>query len=433
MENARPAPARRLVDRFRAGVIASIDAGSFLTRCWERFHHIRGGRGMDRHPIRAIVFALAVIALFVVNGESTGEDLVHLSTPPRAVSSILLEASTGQVLYERDADLPRPPASIAKLMLELIVLEKVEQGAIRLDSPITVSAWASKLGGSQVYLAHGEVFPLEDLLKAIVISSANDACVAVAERIAGSAEGFVDLMNLRARDLGLENTHYINVHGLDDEPGRGNVTTARDIALVARELVRHPDVLRLSKIEEAPFRDGEFLLQNTNKLVGRFAGLDGLKTGYTRKAGFCLCATAERNGLRLISVILGADSNRLRFDETARLLGAGFAQLRMETVVAEGDSLPGTVPVIDGRTRTVEAVAAERIAVVLQERDEAPAAVLVPRPALRAPIARGDTVGTIEVRMPDGKVRRAAALSAADVPEATIFQRIGRFFGGSGE
>jgi D-alanyl-D-alanine carboxypeptidase (penicillin-binding protein 5/6) len=349
---------------------------------------------------------------------------------PDAVSALLIEPVTGEVLYEKDADLRRAPASIAKLMLELIVMERVERGDLRLDQPIKASAWASKMGGSQVFLAQGEVFPLDELMKAITIASANDACVAVAEYIAGSAEGFVDLMNIRARELGLTNTRYINVHGLDDEPGRGNMTTARDIARIARELVRFPHVLEWSSIIETPFREGEFILHNTNKLLDDFPGLDGLKTGFTNKAGFCLCATAQRDGMRLISVVMGAESNRLRFRETARLLGAGFAQMRMSTVLRQGQQVPGSIPVVDGRERTIEAIAGDAISIVLPERAEDPLPILIPTPGLRAPIAPGDTVGTIEIRSNNGMVQRAPALAANEMKKATIFQRIGRLLGG---
>ena len=315
-------------------------------------------------------------------------------------------------------------------MLELVVLEKVADGELAIDDSIHVSAWASKIGGSQVYLKEGEVFSLEDLMKAIVIHSANDACVAVAEHVAGSAEGFIDMMNIRAQELDLTSTHFINVHGLDDMPGEGNVTSARDIAAIAQRLVKMPHVLEWSSIQEEMFRGGEFKLENTNKLLGRFQGLDGLKTGYTHKAGFCLCATAERKGLRLISVILGAESNKARFDETARLLSAGFNQLTKKTLVAEGGPVPGAVPVSGGRKRQVAAMAASDLSVILPKRAEAPVPVLVPVRGLKAPIARGDIVGTIELRLEDGEIISAPAAAAASVGRATIFDRIAQFFGG---
>lgn len=349
---------------------------------------------------------------------------------PRAVSAILLDAGSGQVFYEMNADAPRAPASIAKLMLELVVLEKIQSGEMKLDEPITVSGWASKIGGSQVYLKEGETFPLEELMKAIVIHSANDACAAVAEHVAGTTDGFVEIMNQRVRELGLTHTHFVNVHGLDDMPGEGNVTSARDIATIARLLVTMPHVLDWSSCEQTTFRDGSFILQNTNKLIGRFPGLDGLKTGYTVKAGFCLCATAEKKGLRLISVVLGAESNKARFDESARLLSAGFAQLALNSLYAAGDPIPGGVPVSGGRKTRLDAIAGAPLQIVVPRRVDAPKPVFVPVRGLRAPVARGDTVGTVEVRFEDGSVMKAPAVAAMEMKRATVFQQISRMFGG---
>lgn len=385
------------------------------------------GIGRSSHPtLRTAALAVLLLILQTTAGLAWRIEVA----PIRAVSTILIEPNTGQVLYEQNADAPRAPASIAKTMLELVVLEKIQAGELKLDDPITASAWASKIGGSQVYLREGEVFPLEDLMKAIVIHSANDACVAVAEHIAGSADGFVDLMNIEARHMGLENTHFINVHGLDDEPGQGNVTSARDISKIAQKLITMPHVLEWSSIQETPFRDGAFLLQNTNKLLGRFPGLDGLKTGYTHKAGFCLCATAERRGMRLVSVVMGAESNKARFEETARLLGAGFAQLSMNALYAAGDPIPGGVPVARGRALRVESVAAAPLAVLLPKRAEVPKAVLIPKKGLVAPIKKGDTVGSIEVTLESGETLRAPVVAASDMKKETIFQSIARAFGG---
>jgi D-alanyl-D-alanine carboxypeptidase (penicillin-binding protein 5/6) len=385
------------------------------------------GEGTRNLRIRRFLTFAALILIFSPNA---GLALRIETAPIKAVSAILIEPSTGQILYEQNADAPRAPASIAKTMLELVVLEKVQSGELKIDELITTSAWASRIGGSQVYLKEGEIFLLEDLMKAIVIHSANDACVAVAEHIAGSADGFVELMNIRAREMGLSSTRFINVHGLDDEPGQGNVTSARDIAKIAQQLVTMPHVLEWSSIEETPFRDGQFLLQNTNKLLGRFPGLDGLKTGYTHKAGFCLCATAERKGLRLVSVVLGADSNKARFDETARLLGSGFAQLSLSSLYAAGDPIPGGVPVARGRKARVDGVAGAPLSVILPRRAEPPKAVLVPKKGLRAPIRKGDTVGSVEVTLEGGETVRAPVIAAADMKRETIFQSIARAFGG---
>jgi serine-type D-Ala-D-Ala carboxypeptidase (penicillin-binding protein 5/6) len=374
--------------------------------------------------------ALALLFGLLLTGTIAAHAWSIQVSPPHAVSAILIEPETGRVLYERNADLPRAPASIAKTMLELIVLERVQRGEMSLSDSIRVSAWASRIGGSQVYLRENEVFTLGEMLQAITIASANDACAAVAEHVAGSAEGFVDLMNQRAAELGLTNTHYVNVHGLDDEPGQGNVTTARDIATIARLLVKMPHVLDFSSTVDAPFRNGTFKLQNTNKLLGHFSGLDGLKTGYTHKAGFCLCATANRGGMRLISVIMGADSNKARFQETAHLLGAGFAQLHRNVVLDTGAPIAKGVPVAGGRQPMVPAVAAAPLAVILPQRVSPPEAVLVPKAGLRAPIAKGDTVATVELRMPEGDVVSAPVIASAPLKRQTIFQAIGRMFGG---
>ncbi len=389
---------------------------------------LRSPRGLPL-PLLSLLCPLSslLLALLVPAGAAAWQIEI---TPIEAASVVLMEPATGQILYEKGADLERAPASIAKLMLELVVLEKIQDGEISLADSVRVSAWASKIGGSQVYLAEGEVFPLEDLLRAIVIHSANDACVAVAEHIAGSAEGFIDLMNLKAREIGLDRTRYINVHGLDDEPGAGNVTTARDIARIAALLVAMPHVLEWSSIEEMPFRNGEFLLQNTNKLLGRFTGLDGLKTGYTRKAGFCLCATAERKGMRLVSVVLGAETNRARFEETARLLSSGFGQATKITIYAEGDPIPGGVPIAGGRKLRLPAMAGAPVYVLLPRKSEPPAPILVPRRGLKAPVAKGDSIGTIELRLAEGEVIRAPAVAAVEMKKATIFDWIGRLFGG---
>ena len=350
-------------------------------------------------------------------------------TPVRGSSAILLEASTGQILYEQDADAPHTPASIAKLMLELLVAERLADGTLTLDDSIRTSRAASRMGGSQVYLAEGEIFALDDLMRAIAIASANDACVAVAEHIAGTEEGFVDLMNQRARQLRLTGTRYLDCSGLEDDPQTGNVTTAREIAAIARRLIEYPHILAWSSIQSAPFRDGAFTLYNTNKLLRNFSGLDGLKTGYTENAGYCLCATAERAGLRLISVVLGATSENARSEETARLLGSGFAQLRRETIAHEGSAVLGEAAIDGGHPKAVGAVLGADLTAVLPRGTHPPTPRLVPFPELRAPIAAGDTIGVVEVRIGGAGAVHVPALAAGEVKKANIFQQIWGIFG----
>lgn len=387
---------------------------------------------MFRHriPFVNVVGAIAVALALFTPATSMAQQWQVEITPIRAASAILIEASTGIVLYEQDADLPRSPASIAKLMLELLVVERIQDGSLSLDDSIRVSAWASRMGGSQVYLAEGEIFPLDELMKAIAISSANDACVAVAEHIAGSDEGFVDLMNLRARQLGLSNTRYTNVHGLDDEPGEGNVTTAQDVARIARHLVTMPHVLEWSAIPTAPFRDGKFILYNTNKLLGEFSGLDGLKTGFTHEAGYCLCATAERKGVRLISVVMHAESGKARAVESARLLGSGFAQLRREIVAQVHSPITGEITVRNGRPKTVRAVTGAPLVIVLPRGAQAPTPRLIPLPDLQAPLAAGDTIGVVELPLGNADVIRVPALAESAIEKASLFQQFLGIFGG---
>lgn len=344
-------------------------------------------------------------------------------------SAILIEPSTNTVLYEQNARALRAPASIVKMTLEMAVLDEVAAGRLALTDSIRVSAWASNIGGSQAYLAEGEVFPLEDLLKAIVVSSANDACVAVAEHIAGSADGFVTLMNQEVERLGLTDTRYVNVHGLDDNPATGNVTTAYDIAQIGRELIRHPHVLEWSSIEKEPFRDGAFILENTNKLVGRFEGLDGLKTGYTAKAGFCLCATAERRDLRLISVVLGCESNRDRFADTAELLSAGFNSYSRVDVARRGADIKEEVSVEGGKPELIRPVAPRDVAALVSRIDERRLERrFVPRAGLRAPLHAGEEVGNIELFVGDRVLASYVVVSPIDVRKTGLMAWVSGLF-----
>jgi serine-type D-Ala-D-Ala carboxypeptidase (penicillin-binding protein 5/6) len=345
--------------------------------------------------------------------------------PLPCVSAILIEPRTNQILHEQNARVRRAPASIAKMTVELVVMNEVAAGRLSLDDTVRVSPWASKIGGSQVFLAEGEAFPLGELMQAIAIHSANDACVAVAEHLAGNADGFVRLMNQEAEALGLKDTHYVNVHGLDDEPGEGNYTTAYDISQIGRNLIRYPHILDWSSTIEAPFRGGSFLLQNTNKLVGHFSGLDGLKTGYTRKAGFCLCATAERNGFRLLSVILGANSNHDRFEETTGLLAAGFSAYAPVRICGKGDLLGDPVPVRGGKVKAVRAVAPGEVTVVVSRPDDRRITkVLVPMEKLRAPVRAGTQVGTLRVLAGETVLAEVPAVAGEEIPAAGWLRRL---------
>ena len=243
-------------------------------------------------------------------------------------SAILMEATTGTVLYAQNADEALPPASVTKVMTLLLVMEAIDAGTVRLDDTISISANAASMGGSQVFLKEGEEMSVEDLLKSVVIASANDAAVALAEHISGSVETFVAKMNTKAAELGMTSTKFENVTGLDDT-AEHHLTSARDIALMSCALVAHPLVLQYSSIWMDTIRDGAFGLTNTNRLVRFYKGCTGLKTGSTSKAGFCISATAERDGLSLVCVIMGAESRDIRNAAATTLLDWGFANFAL--------------------------------------------------------------------------------------------------------
>ena len=241
-----------------------------------------------------------------------------------AKSAILMEAETRTVLYEYNADEALPPASVTKVMTLLLTMEAVDSGRIALTDTISVSENAASMGGSQVYLQPGEQMSVEDMIKCVVISSANDAAVALAEFISGSEEGFVSLMNTRAAELGMNSTHFENTNGLDDTT-TNHVTSARDIAIMSAELLSHPKIIEYSSTWMDSIRGGEFTLANTNKLIRFYDGATGLKTGSTSKAGFCISATAKRNDLHLIAVIMGSTTRDARNASAKKLLDIGFA------------------------------------------------------------------------------------------------------------
>jgi len=249
-------------------------------------------------------------------------------------SALVIDAATGRTLFEDNADFVNPPASITKLMTFLIVHDRIQSGALSLQSPVPVSAASSKIGGTQVWLKQGETFPIEEMLYALLVQSANDCAHALAVAVAGSPAAFVDLMNARARELGLTQTTFRSPHGLPPSNrvvAEGDLTTARDLAKLSRHLLQHTDILKYTSVKERLFRagaaSGEIAMRNHNHLLNRVDGVDGLKTGYTRGAGFCLAATAERHGRRVIAVVMGSPSSKGRDLKVAELIERSFASL----------------------------------------------------------------------------------------------------------
>ena len=332
--------------------------------------------------------------------------------------AILQEASSARVLFEKNADELHPPASITKIMTMLLVMEAVDRGDIHLNDTVTVSARASQVGGSQAYLAEGEQFTVDDLLKAVAIHSANDACVALAEFVSGDVDAFIDSMNEKAHALGMKNTVFHTPHGLPPEPGQeADMTTARDVLIMSRELIlKQPMILKYTGTAHDSMRGGKFLLDNTNKLVGRVAGVDGLKTGFFDAAGFGLSATAKRRGLRMISVVLGAKSNNERASDSARLLNYGFSRLRSVVVRKVGDPVC-EVFVKKGKVERVAARTDAEMKVLLYRGEERKVEVrLDPLPDLSAPVAVGQKVGTCVATL-DGKVVGTTPVVASQAVE----------------
>ena len=317
---------------------------------------------------------------------------LELSAP----SAILMEKTTGEILYEQNSHEKLAPASVTKIMTLLLVMEALEDGRISWDDTVTTSAEAAAKGGSQIYLEENEQLPLEEMLKSIVVSSANDCACAMAEHIAGSEAAFVEMMNARAEQLGMTDTHFVNCTGLDDEPEAAeHLTTAYDIALMSRELLGHEAIKKYTTIWMDTVRDGQFGLSNTNKLVRFYDGTTGLKTGYTSAAGHCLSASAERNGMELIAVVLHCASSTDRFESAKALLNYGFSNYAL--VTPEPGELPA-VPVTLGTAAEITPVLADETPILI---DKALAAGVETRvcvdESVTAPVEAGQTLGTLTI------------------------------------
>jgi D-alanyl-D-alanine carboxypeptidase (penicillin-binding protein 5/6) len=316
---------------------------------------------------------------------------------------------------------------MTKMMLMLIVAERVRDGSLHWDDPIPTSAWASKIGGSQVYLKQGEVFSLGEMMQAIAIHSANDAAVAVAEAVAGSSEAFVDLMNERAKELGMHDTVYHSVHGLP--PGKGqqaDMSSAYDMATLARQLVQFPDILKWTSTKEAPFRNGTMTLTNTNRLVRETSWVDGLKTGYYAQAGFNVTATAKRDGLRLIAVIMGAPQKRDCFSQAAMLLNKGFAEYKALVAVKKGDIVANDVAVSGGKPHFVRVVAGGEVAILVKRGEKRNFSLELALPGeVHAPLKANAEIGQVLVKDGDAVVGKVPALAADPVEKQTsLWERL---------
>ena len=374
---------------------------------------------------RIFSFLLALLTCvtpFLFGGRVSAEEVDLYG---EAKSVILMEASTGKVLYEYQADEQLPPASVTKIMTILLVMEEIDRGTLKLTDEIQVSDNASQMGGSQVFLKAGEVMTVEDLLKSVIVASANDASTALAEHIAGSVESFVQRMNERAKELGMENTNFENPTGLDDSTV-DHRTSARDIALMSRELLRHEQVLNYTTIWMDSIRDGAFGLTNTNRLIRFYKGANGLKTGSTSRAGFCISATAKRDGMQLIAVVMGSPTRDSRNETAKKLLDYGFAAYRY---YCSEPSACGTIPVVRGVSNECPLVCDGFDAVLSKEQaSNGVEAVTVLPESLSAPITAGDIVGKIEYRIGDEVIGSANIRAAASVPKIRFGELLSRLF-----
>lgn len=342
-----------------------------------------------------------------------------------AEEALLMEASTGKILYEKNSEEPKPPASVTKVMTLLLIFEALDSGKLKLTDEITVSPYAASMGGSQVFLEAGETQTVETMMKCIAVSSANDACVAMAEHIAGSEEAFVARMNEKAKKLGMEHTTFVNCCGLDVD---GHLTCAKDIALMSRELtVKHPDIFTYTTIWMDEFthrtNKGEsvFGLSNTNKLLKNYEGCNGLKTGSTSKAKFCLSATATRNGISLIAVVMGCPDSKIRMKDAAALLNYGFANVNLYQDDNPGNKM-GTIPIKGGRERNIAFEKPEPFSYVLTKGEDSSSIKKEIKIAknLKAPVKKGETIGEIEYSMKGKPIGAVPIKSSQNVEKMTF-------------
>ena len=367
--------------------------------------------------MKRTVFSLLAAFALCVSAAAVGP---AVSCP----SALLMEKQTGTVLFAQDEHTPREPASVTKIMTLLLVMEAIDSGALSYDDVVTGSAHAAGMGGSQIWLKENEQMTVRDLLKAVCIVSGNDAAVALAEHLAGSEDAFVERMNARAQELGMNDTHFANCTGL---PAAGHLTSACDIALMSRELIlHHPDIRQFTTVWMDSLRGGESMLVNTNKLIRFYDGATGLKTGSTGSAGYCLSATAEKNGMELIAVVLKGKTSDERFSDAKSLLNYGFSTWSLVTVTPD-EVLP-PVPVMLGVRGTVQPVlTSENTLLVEKTLANGLTKEVALAESVAAPVYAGDTLGQLTVRDAAGNtVAELPILAGEDVGHVTFVQMLGR-------
>lgn len=373
--------------------------------------------------MKKIYLILLIFSLFILNVNAK-EDYA-----PTAKSAILVDNATGKVLFEKNADERLAPASMTKLGSMLLIMEAIDSGKISLDDEVTISEEAASMGGSQVFLEAGEVYKVHDLLKGVAIASGNDAVVALAEKIAGSQSEFVDAMNKRFKEIGATNTNFVNAHGLDTE---NHYSTARDMSIIARELLKHERILEYTSIYEEYLEknDGtKTWLVNTNKLVRFYNGVDGLKTGFTENAGYCLTATAKKDNFRLISVVMGEDSTENRSSDTVKMLNYGFNTFKVN-IIKTNDEILGKVRVEGGKENYADIVLLNDATELLKNTDDISKYEFILKvDTIKAPVKKGDIVGSAEIIDNEGNIVDEVDVTVNnDILKANLFDYILRNF-----
>lgn len=372
-----------------------------------------------------LTFSAWPIAAFAAPGDGDEEGDALLAE--NAKSAILMDADTGTIIYEKKSHEKLPPASITKIMTMLLTMEAIDKGTLKLTDKVTTSEYAASMGGSQIFLEPGEQMTVDELLKGIAMASGNDASVAIAEKIAGSEKAFVKLMNQRAAELGMKDTQFKNCNGL---PVENHYSSAHDIAIMSRELLKYSEVTKYTGAYQDYLRQNTqkpFWLVNTNKLVRFYSGADGLKTGYTSEAKFCLAATAQRDGLRLISVVLGEPNTKIRNSEVSAMFDHGFSQYALLPIYKAGEVI-GKVKIQKGQSSLLELSAARQLN-VLVNKGATPGSIThkleVPE-KLAAPIKKGQSIGKLIVYQEGKAITEFELKSPTDIVKAgwwTMFKR----------
>ena len=337
-------------------------------------------------------------------------------------AALLMDSATGTVLYENNSHEKMPMASVTKIMTMLIAMENIDSGKMSYDDTVTGSAYAKSMGGSTIFLDEGEQLSVNDILKGIAVASGNDAAVAMAEHIAGSAPAFVEMMNKRAAELGMKDTHFVNCNGLDAD---GHYSSAYDIALMSRELLKHPGIHKFTTIWLDSLRDGKFTLSNTNKLVRFYDGCTGLKTGSTSKAGFCISATAKRNNMHLIAVIMAAPTSKQRQADASALLNYGFSTYSVTDAVTKGEKIKD-VSVNKGTAAKCPVVCADNVSTLSKKGEKVEIKKIVKlKKNVTAPVSKGEKAGELICMNGKKEVGRTELLYDGDVKKMTVFYAYG--------